>query len=107
MSFRAQRSAKMLFEDKKISFAEMVAYKHSTRMELGDRLLDDLIPTANKYGNKLAQRAAKILQTWDRQTNADSHGAVLFAFWAQAMDLDKAFSQPWSETSPRTTPDGS
>ena len=106
MSFRAQRSAKMLFEDDKISFDEMVAYKHSTRMELGDRILDDLIPAANKYGNNIAQRAAKVLQTWDRQANADSRGAVLFALWVQAMDLDTAFSQPWSEKSPRTTPDG-
>ncbi len=43
MSFRAQRSARMLAEDKRISFQEMVDYKHSTRMELADRLLDDLL----------------------------------------------------------------
>ncbi|MBD2414290.1 acylase [Nostoc calcicola FACHB-389] len=106
MDFRSQRSVRMLAEDDKISFDEMIAYKHSTRMEMGDRLLDDLIPAARKYGQDLGQKAANVLETWDRQANADSRGAVLFAFWVQQLDLDKTFSQPWSEKSPRTTPDG-
>jgi acyl-homoserine-lactone acylase len=106
MNFRAQRSARMLAEDAKISLDEMIAYKHSTRMELADRILDDLIPAALQYGQELAKRAASVLETWDRQANADSRGAVLFASWVEAMDLDKAFSKPWSEKSPRTTPDG-
>ncbi|MDJ0732567.1 MAG: acylase [Nostocaceae cyanobacterium] len=106
MDFRAQRSAKMLDEDEKISFEEMVKYKHSTRMELADRILDDLIPAARKYGNKLAQKAADVLEKWDKQANADSQGAVLFAAWANELDFDTAFSQPWSEKLPRTTPDG-
>ncbi len=106
MDFRSQRSVRMLAEDKKISFEEMIADKHSTRMELADRILDDLIPAARKYGNDLGQRAASVLEAWDRQANADSRGGVLFAFWVQQMDLDKTFSKPWSEKSPRTTPDG-
>lgn len=106
MNFRAQRSARMLASDSKISFEEMIAYKHSTRMELADRILDDLIPEVKKNGNELAKRAANILSAWDRQANADSRGAVLFTFWVNAMDLDKTFSKPWSEKSPRTTPDG-
>lgn len=106
MDFRAQRSAKMLEEDDKISFDEMVEYKHSTRMELAERLLDDLIPAAKKYGNKLAQQAANVLESWDRQANADSRGAVLFAAWAEQMDFEQGFSKPWSENSPLTTPDG-
>lgn len=106
MDFRSQRSVRMLAEDDKISFDEMIAYKHSTRMEMADRLLDDLIPAARKYGKDLGQKAANILETWDRQANADSRGAVLFAFWVQQLDLDKTFSKPWNENSPRTTPDG-
>lgn len=106
MGFRSQRSVRMLAEDDKISFDEMIKYKHSTRMELADRLLDDLIPAARKQGSELALRAADVLESWDRQANADSKGAVLFAAWVEEMDFDKAFSQPWSENSPRTTPDG-
>ncbi|MBD1908666.1 acylase [Trichocoleus sp. FACHB-6] len=106
MSFRAQRSARMLDEDKKISFEEMIKYKHSTRMELADRLLDDLIPAARKHGDELARRAADVLEAWDASANADSRGAVLFSFWAEEMDFDSAFSTPWNQNSPRTTPDG-
>ncbi|WP_414582627.1 acylase [Scytonema sp. PCC 10023] len=106
MDFRAQRSARMLDEDEKISLNEMIEYKHSTRMEFADRILDDLIPAAHKSGNELAIRAANVLETWDKQANAESRGAVLFALWAQEMDFDTAFSQPWTEDSPRTTPDG-
>ncbi|MBD1892490.1 acylase [Coleofasciculus sp. FACHB-SPT9] len=106
MHFRAQRSARMLDEDKQISFEEMIQYKHSTRMELADRFLDDLIPAARQYGDKLARRAADVLQAWDRNTDADSRGAVLFYLWAEEMEFDNAFSSPWNEKSPRTTPDG-
>ncbi|MEH2178731.1 acylase [Nostoc sp.] len=105
-NFRTQRSVRMLAEDDKISLAEMIAYKHSTRMELADRILDDLIPAAQKYGSELAQRAADVLSTWDRQANADSRGAVLFANWVETIDFNSAFSKPWSEKFPRTTPDG-
>ncbi|MBD2360538.1 acylase [Anabaena minutissima FACHB-250] len=106
MDFRAQSSARMLAEDTKISFAEMIKYKHSTKMELAERILDDLIPAAQKYGDKLALRAADVLAAWDRNANADSRGAVLFSFWWQEMDEDQIFSTPWSEKSPLTTPDG-
>ncbi|AFZ01587.1 acylase [Calothrix sp. PCC 6303] len=106
MDFRSQRSARMLDEDKKITLDEMIQYKHSTRMEFADRILDDLIPSAKKYGGELGQRAAIVLQKWDRQANAGSKGAVLFAAWAEELDFDNAFSKTWSEDSPRSTPDG-
>ncbi|MBD2335837.1 acylase [Calothrix sp. FACHB-156] len=106
MYFRAQRSARMLAEDDKISFAEMIQYKHSTKMELAERILDDLIPAAQKSGNELTRRAANILAAWDRNADADSRGAVLFSFWWQEMPDDEIFTIPWSEKSPRSTPDG-
>lgn len=106
MDFRAQSSARMLDEDKKITLDEMIQYKHSTRMEFADRILDDLIPSVRKYGGELGQKAATTLEKWDRQANADSKGAVLFAAWVQELDFDQTFSKPWIEDSPRTTPDG-
>jgi len=33
-----------------------------------------------------------VLNVWDRQ--ADSRGAVLFAFWAEAIDFDNLFANP-------------
>jgi acyl-homoserine-lactone acylase len=105
MDFRAQRSARMLAEDRKISFEEMISYKHSTHMEMADRLLDDLIVALHKEGSKLAMQAAEVLEKWDRQANADSKGAVLFAAWSEQMDFDTMFGIPWKENLPRTTPD--
>jgi len=31
---------------------------------------------------------------------------VLFAFWAEAIDFDNLFANPWSDRFPLTTPDG-
>jgi acyl-homoserine-lactone acylase len=106
MGFRPQRSARMLIEDPQITFEEMVQYKHSTRMELADRLLDDLIPAAQQHGTELARSAASVLVKWDRQANANSRGAVLFNFWLESMDFDPPFAVPWQEKLPHTTPDG-
>ncbi|MBE9048260.1 acylase [Pleurocapsales cyanobacterium LEGE 10410] len=106
MDFRAQSSALMLAEDSKISLEEMIAYKHSTRMETADRLLDDLLPALRQEGSPLALKIADVLGQWDRQANADSKGAVLFAAWLEESDFDTLFSQPWQESSPLNTPDG-
>ena len=111
MHFRAQRSARMLSEDDRITFEELVAYKHSTRMELADRLLDDLISAVNRSGSSRAQRAAEVLKAWDRTADGDSRGAVLFQTFFEEMrnrlrPNSSPFARPWNETSPRTTPDG-
>jgi acyl-homoserine-lactone acylase len=106
MYFRAQNSAKMLETTDNISFEEMINYKHSTKMELAERVLDELIPVARQLGNDLAKQAADVLETWDRQAQADSRGAVLFAFWAEEMDFDSMFMQPWQEKLPLSTPNG-
>ncbi|MBW4564779.1 MAG: acylase [Mojavia pulchra JT2-VF2] len=106
MYFRAQRSARMLAEDNSISFEEMIAYKHSTQMELAERIIDDLILAAQQQGDELTRRATDVLRAWDRKADANSRGAVLFSFWADDIDFDTVFSTPWDEKSPRTTPDG-
>jgi acyl-homoserine-lactone acylase len=106
MDLRAQRSAKMLEEKEKISFDEMIADKFSSRMELADRILDDLIPAARRLGSPLGRQAADVLEAWDRKTDASSRGAVLFAAWARTMPSANWFATPWNENSPLTTPDG-
>ncbi|MEW6211115.1 MAG: acylase [Acidobacteriota bacterium] len=111
MEFRPQRSARMIDEDKTISFEEMIAYKHSTRMELADRLMDDLLAAARQHGSETARRASDVLEKWDRSADAASRGAALFTFWAQEMkifgaDSPKVFATAWDEKNPRLTPDG-
>jgi len=73
---RVLRSLRMLNEDPKISYEQLVAKKHSTRMELADKVLPDLL----KAGNG-ATDALQVLEKWDRSTDVDSRGGVLFQLW--------------------------
>ena len=50
MGFRPQRSARMLAEDDQVTWDELLADKHSTRMELADRILDDLAAAVANHG---------------------------------------------------------
>jgi acyl-homoserine-lactone acylase len=109
MSVRAKRSARMLLEDESITFEELVAYKHSTRVESADHILDEVIAAAREHGSSLAQQAADVLETWDRKTDADSRGALLFqAFIEDYWGLvgSRFFAVPWDAGSPLDTPNG-
>ena len=106
MHWRAQRSAKLLMEKEKISFEQMIADKFSSRMELADRVLDDLIRAARQSGSELANQAADVLQAWDRNADAESRGTALFAAWARTMPAQNRYANPWNENSPLTTPNG-
>ena len=113
---RGQRSARMLAEDDQITFDELIEYKHSTRMELADLILDDLVLAARQHGGPLARRAADVLEAWDRAADPESRGAVLFVRWGNEVFNDlqgfwgrrrvPLFSTPWSLDAPFTSPDG-
>ena len=109
MAFRPQQSAKLLDSDSSITWDEFLRYKNSTRMEMADRLLDDLIPAAKSAANG-AGDAAGILERWDRSADNDSRGAVLFTQWwseyTRRMRGRSPYAVPWNEDAPRTTPDG-
>jgi acyl-homoserine-lactone acylase len=102
---RPQRAVNMIKEDQSITFEELVNYKHDTRMEAAERFLDDLIAAIDKYPDKKAGEAAEILRKWDKKTDADSRGAVLFATWWD-MIRSNMFAIPWSADKPNSTPDG-
>jgi acyl-homoserine-lactone acylase len=106
---RAQRSARMLLEDESVSFDEMVEDKFSTRIELADRLLDDLIPAAREMGGDRIQAAADVLEAWDRNADAHSKGAVLFLNWAMALygeTRGNPYAVDWNPDDAVNTPDG-
>jgi Protein related to penicillin acylase len=105
--FRSQRSIEMVDGDSSITFEELQTYKNDTRMAAADRLLDDLLPAARQSGNDRAQRAAAVLDQWDRTADAESQGSVLFATWLRAMVRGEAsFETPYRLDAPRSTPDG-
>jgi acyl-homoserine-lactone acylase len=80
-TMRTLRSLRMITESPKISYEQLIVKKHSTRMELADRVLPDLLTAAK------GSEAARVLAGWDRHTDVDSRGAVLFQ-----MFVDRYFS---------------
>jgi acyl-homoserine-lactone acylase len=71
-TMRSRSSLRMLSKNEKLSFEKMVAYKHSTHLEMADRILDDLLAAAPD------SPAKKVLAAWDRNADTLSPGAVLF-----------------------------
>jgi len=106
MGFRAQRSARMLDEDDSITYDELVEYKFSTRMELADRLLDDLLDAASNARSQEIKDAVRVLKRWDRTADNASRGSVLFKTWVDNMNFPDDFALPWNERSPTQRPDG-
>ncbi|WP_254564929.1 acylase [Oscillatoria sp. HE19RPO] len=106
LSFRAQRSVRMITEREKMTVDRLIEYKHSTRMELADRILDDLIDAARESDSDLAHQAAELFSRWDRHANSESQGAVLFALWVGEMELSELFATPWNPDQPLSTPTG-
>ena len=62
-----------------ITFEELNTYKHNTGMEATDRFLPELMEAVKLYPDTLAERAAKVMSLWDKKTDTNSKGAVLFA----------------------------
>ncbi|MDG2398910.1 MAG: acylase [Candidatus Marinimicrobia bacterium] len=110
MHFRAQRSARMAFEDRSITFAELMDYKMDTRMELADRVLDDLLALTGNSNDKIIIEASQVLSSWDRQTNGNSQGAVLFKAWVDSVKFfvnnSELFEGGWEEEKAMDTPFG-
>jgi acyl-homoserine-lactone acylase len=105
MDLRPQRAVNLIRNDDSITFDELVSYKMNTGMEAAERFLDDLLAAVKQYPDTTAKRAVAILQNWDKATNADSRGAVLFARWFEML-RPQMLSIPWSLEHPVTTPDG-
>jgi acyl-homoserine-lactone acylase len=111
--FRSDRGLRMLSEDEKISFEMLLKKKLSTRAEAADRLLPDLLAAVDQYGTPRAKQGAAVLRAWDRQTEADSKGALLFWNWANRFGMPSAapasvrnYAVPYTEDKPLTTPGG-
>jgi acyl-homoserine-lactone acylase len=111
VSLRMERGIRMLGEHDKISFDELLADRWSTRSELADRLLPDLIAAANTGGDDVARRAAAVLGNWDRTTDADSRGSLLFLAWSDRLKAPDGYTAtgwatPYDLAHPLGTPTG-
>jgi len=80
---RSQRGIRLLSESGKISLDDLKAMKLSTRSEIADHFVDDLVAAAREHGSARAKEAAEILARWDRQGETTSDGAFLFLRFVQ------------------------
>jgi acyl-homoserine-lactone acylase len=104
--FRSQRSLKLLQTAEKLSLEQMIQLSLDSQLELAERVLPLLIPSAKALANPIGIEAAQVLERWDRQSKADSRGAVLFLLWALTLGPDRIFSRPWNPQDPLNTPAG-
>jgi acyl-homoserine-lactone acylase len=88
-TMRTLRSLRLITEDKTISYDALISKKHSTRMELADRVLPDLLkagqlrPAGANRGTREAE-AVRVLGQWDRHADVGSRGAVLFQMFVDS-----------------------
>lgn len=112
LSLRPQQSIELLRDSGRLTLDEMVALKHSTEVEMAERVLPDLLAAVEDAAGdvpEVARRAAAVLAAWDGSTASDSRGAVLFAAWVREMLRRTGpgfFALPWDEAAPLATPAG-
>jgi acyl-homoserine-lactone acylase len=80
---RSQANALQLLSQPKFSYEELVHAKFSTHMLMADRLLPELLAQVDDQADEQVTAAAKLLREWDRTSDRNSRGSVLFVKWWQ------------------------
>jgi acyl-homoserine-lactone acylase len=113
LGLRSQLAIDLIDNDRRMSLEDVVALKHSYRMLLADRVRDDLVAAVkatNPQGD--VSRAIELIAAWDKTVSPESRGGTLFETWWRrylgrgARAADSAYAQPWSASSPTSTPRG-
>ena len=107
---RSQRGVRLLSESGKITLEQLKEMKLSTRSEIADHFVDDLVAAAQQHGSPKAKEAGEILAKWDRHGDNTSNGAFLFLRFVQGAGNGfqniGGYKVPADPTKPLTTPDG-
>ncbi|MGQ0733857.1 MAG: penicillin acylase family protein [Acidobacteriota bacterium] len=107
---RSMRGVRLLSESDRITLDQLKEMKLSTRSEIADHFVDDLVDVARQHGSAKAKEAAEILSKWDRHGNNDSDGALLFLRFIQGAGASfqniGGYRVPADPARPLTTPDG-
>jgi acyl-homoserine-lactone acylase len=112
LHWRERRGIRVLEENPALTLDGMLDLQRSSRMELADHVLDDLIVAARAQGTPVAAAAADVLAAWDRQAIATSTGTLLFTQWVGALGsadpelLSDIFAKAWDPKEPLTMPSG-
>jgi len=105
MGLRPQRAVNLIKDNPLVTFDQLIGFTFNTGMEAADRFLNDLLSAAAKSNDSTAIKAVKVLKNWDRKTDANSRGAILFTAWWDEI-RSNMFEIPWNAAYPVTTPQG-
>jgi len=106
MSFRPQRSARLIKEANNLTLDELISLKHDTKSELALRIKDDLERLKESAQDSLTLAALNVLTDWDGSFDSSSRGAVLFMNLIGQIGTSGYFEKTWSFEDPISTPDG-
>jgi len=111
LEVRMERGVQLLSEPRKISFDELVRKRWSTYALVADRLLPDLNAAVQASGDDMAKQAMAVLNAWDRTTDAESRGSLLFTMWVDRMKAPDGVTNagwriPYDIRQPLATPSG-
>jgi acyl-homoserine-lactone acylase len=110
MSWRAIRSARLMYDHPSLTLDDFAALQDDTHLELALRIADDVIAAARAHGSERARAAADVLEAWDRTVDAGSRGGVLFEEFARSYQRELGgrplHAVPWSAADPIGTPRG-
>ena len=107
---RSQLSLDLVHDTGPVSLEDVVELKHTPRMEVAERVLDELLDAARGAGNPDLAEAVSTLSAWDRTAAAESRGGVLFERWFEAYsevtDTATFYREAWTADRPMDTPVG-
>jgi len=106
MSFRAQRSARLIMGADNLTLDELITLKHDTKSELALRIQDDLESLKGSTKDSLTLAALNVLTEWDGSFNSSSKGAILFMNLIGQIGTSGYFEKTWSFDDPISSPDG-
>lgn len=106
--WRSQLSLRILSHERDMTLDGLKAYKFNAEAPFAEAVTGDLIALARAQGDPNLREGAAVLEAWDKQTNADSRGAVLYMAWfgQYFQSTESPFQRPWSATDPAHTPSG-
>ena len=110
LRLRSQLSLDLVHGEGSLSLDDAVALKHTPRMLMAERLVDDLVAALRDADDATLSGAASVLADWDRTAGAESRGGVLFKEWAgmyfEGPDTTGLWARAWDGDEPVTTPRG-
>jgi len=110
LRLRSQLSLDLVGDSSIFSLEDLIELKHSPRMLMAERILDELLSGVRDIADSRLAPALDVLSQWDRTAAAESRGGVLFKRWAQSYfsnpDTSALWRVRWDAARPADTPFG-